>query len=109
LIFGIATTVASFSGIIGNVIAGIIIKQPTLHDWRKLFILFFIVYLIGAIIYIVLGSAVPEEWATFASQEKAQHSAELQEETLPMQEQKELDESKDVKDDRHDEIRYVNA
>jgi MFS family permease len=93
LVFGLTTTVSSMSGVLGNVIAGILIKHPTLHDWRKLFILFFIVYLIGGIIFLILGSAVPEEWATFKSQEQAQNIAQSQEETLPMKQRKQIEDT----------------
>jgi MFS family permease len=93
LVFGLVTTVSSLSGVLGNVIAGILIKHPTLHDWRKLFILFFIVYLIGGIIFLILGSAVPEEWATFKSQEQAQNIAQSQEETLPMKQRKQIEDT----------------
>jgi MFS family permease len=98
LIAGIASTIASLSGIIGNVIAGIIIKQPTLHDWRKLFILLGIVYFIGGIIYIFLGSAVPEEWAILKSQEQIQNVGQSQEETLPIQEEEQIDKIKALED-----------
>jgi hypothetical protein len=81
------------SGVLGNVIAGVLIKHPTLHEWRKLFILFSFVHLFGGIIFLILGSAVPEEWATFESQEQAQNNAQSQEETLPMKEPIQMDET----------------
>jgi MFS family permease len=73
------------NALIGNIIAGIIVKHPTLSHWRKLFLGFFVIYFIGGIIFILLGSAVPEKWATFKSQE--QHEVHAEEEIIPMQEQ----------------------
>jgi hypothetical protein len=100
LFFGIATSISSLSAVIGNIIAGILIKHPTLHDWRKLFLLFFVVYLIGGIVYLVLGSAVPEKWATLKSLEKKEKDAHSSEETMPMKELQGLDESKDIEDEQ---------
>lgn len=48
-----------------NLIAGLVIKQPILEDWRILFILFAITYTIGGVIFLIYGSAVPRKWATF--------------------------------------------
>ncbi len=87
LIFGIATSVSSLSAVIGNIIAGIVIKHPTLHDWRRLFLVFSVVYTIGGIIFILWGSAVPEKWATFKAQEQEQNGIHAEEETVSMQEQ----------------------
>ncbi|CAF3970941.1 unnamed protein product [Adineta steineri] len=108
LIFGIATTISSFNAVIGNLIAGILIKNSTLHDWRKLFILFFIVYLVGGIIFLIFGSALPEPWGTFKAQQQVQEEQEAkqsEEEMLPIQKQQETNE-KDVKTDQN---LYVNA
>jgi len=107
--FGIATSTASLGAVIGNIIAGIVIKHPILHDWRKLFILCFILYLIGGIIYLLLGSAVPEKWAILKSQDKQQNGAHSPEETVPMQEQQQKDESKTVEDTETDETITVKA
>ena len=63
----------------GNVIAGVIIKQPILEDWRKLFLLFSVIYFIGGISFQLLGSAKPRSWATFKAQEK-----QAEEEAVPM-------------------------
>jgi len=70
-----------------NVIAGLVIKQPILADWRKIFILFSIIYFIGGIAYILLGSAVPEPWATLKASEKQQNNdaVAVEEEAVPMQ------------------------
>lgn len=85
LIFGITTTIASLMGIAGNLIAGVVIKNPTLHDWRKLFPLFFIAYLIGGIVYVLWASAIPERWATLQSLEQNRQEAHSKEETVPME------------------------
>lgn len=70
VVFGIITAAATFGALIGNVIAGLVIKQPTIQYWRKLFILFAVIYFIGGLAYVLLGSAVPREWATLEAQDK---------------------------------------
>jgi hypothetical protein len=49
----------------GNVVAGIIVNKPVLEQWRKLFVMFGIVYFIGGIVFLCFGSAVPRKWAKF--------------------------------------------
>ncbi|CAF1138238.1 unnamed protein product [Rotaria sordida] len=65
VIFGLANTFASLAGLIGNLVAGLIIKKPVLEQWRKLYIMFGIIYFFGGLVYIFYGSAVPRKWATF--------------------------------------------
>ena len=79
VVFGIITAVATFGALMGNVIAGVIIKQPILEDWRKLFMLFSVIYVIGGISFQLLGSAKPRSWATFKAQQK-----QVDEEAVPM-------------------------
>lgn len=74
--------ISSFGGLVANIIAGMIIKQPTLHDWRKLYIIFFFVYFFGGLVFLVFGSATPEKWATFRAREPS--DAPSPEETVPM-------------------------
>lgn len=103
LMFGIVTTISSFAAIMANLIAGIVIKHPTLHDWRTLFILFFVAYLIGGIVYAAWASAIPEKWATLQSLEQGRQELHSKEETTPMKEQEQptIDET--------DEIKYIDA
>ncbi|CAF3466602.1 unnamed protein product [Rotaria socialis] len=65
VIFGLANTFASLAGLTGNIVAGIIVKQPVLAQWRKLYIMFSVVYLFGGIVYLIYGSGVARKWATF--------------------------------------------
>ena len=71
VVFGITTAAATAGALLANVIAGVIIKESTLEYWRKLFILFSIIYVIGGVVYIILGSAKPRKWALLPSQQKA--------------------------------------
>ncbi|CAF0973342.1 unnamed protein product [Adineta steineri] len=88
VIFGIANTFASLAGLIGNIVAGMIVKEPILEQWRKLYIMFGIVYVIGGVVYLLFGSAIPRKWAKFqavdnsAKQEEKLHD----EEAMPMNE-----------------------
>ncbi|CAF4330370.1 unnamed protein product, partial [Rotaria sp. Silwood2] len=35
------------------------------EQWRKLYIMFGVVYFFGGVIYLLYGSAVPRKWAKF--------------------------------------------
>ncbi|CAF0979024.1 unnamed protein product [Didymodactylos carnosus] len=72
VIFGIANTLASLAGLIGNLVAGLVIKKSILHNWRYLFILFGAVYFIGGLVYLLFGTALPRKWATFDAVNKKQ-------------------------------------
>lgn len=86
VVFGITTAAATFGALIANVIAGLVIKKPVLEDWRKLFILFSIIYFIGGIVYVIFGSAKPRKWAMPQNQvEKTMSDKTREEETMPMQ------------------------
>jgi MFS family permease len=75
---------ATVGAIVSNIIAGFVIKQPILEDWRKLFILFSIVYFIGGVVYLLYGSAVPRKWATFKSQKSEEKTNDDQGEAMTM-------------------------
>lgn len=60
ILFGLSITFGSLGSLGANVIAGIIITEPILDHWRRLFILFAIVYIIGGVVYVLFGSAVPQ-------------------------------------------------
>ncbi|CAF3562240.1 unnamed protein product [Rotaria sordida] len=85
VVFGIANTFASLAGFIGNLVAGIVVKQPILEQWRKLFIMFGIVYFIGGLVFLLFGSAIPRKWATFQTNTVKQTKAN-DEEMMPMNE-----------------------
>jgi MFS family permease len=92
IIFGITTAAATLGALFGNVIAGLVIKQPILEDWRKLFILFSIVYFIGGIVYLLYGSAEPRSWATFKAHDEQQNNdKKREEEMVPMQESRRIE------------------
>ena len=84
LIFGLANTLASLAGLIGNLVAGIIVKKPILEQWRKLFLMFGIVYLIGGIAFLLFGTAVPRKWATFPTSHAKQEKELDDDEAMPM-------------------------
>jgi MFS family permease len=70
IIFGLANTFASLAGLIGNIVAGIVVNKPVLEQWRKLFIMFGIVYFIGGLVFLLFGSGVPRKWAKFQNANK---------------------------------------
>ncbi|CAF0885983.1 unnamed protein product [Rotaria sordida] len=61
IIFAISTALGTIGALMSNIVAGLIIKQPILEDWRKLLLLFAIIYIIGGIVYLLYGSAVPRK------------------------------------------------
>lgn len=77
LIFAILSTISTAGAVGSNILAGIVIKRPILEDWRKLFIIFSIIYTIGGIPFLLYGSGVPRKWATFNSN-KIQQSPEVE-------------------------------
>jgi MFS family permease len=88
VIFGIANTFASLAGLIGNIVAGMVVKEPILEQWRKLYIMFGIVYLVGGIVYILFGTAIPRKWAKFQTVDTSAKQEEKlnDEEAMPMNE-----------------------
>ncbi len=73
--FGIANTFASLSGFLGNILASFLIKQPILSDWRKTFIPFIVIYIIGGVVFLLYGSAEPLKWAKFPEQSDLDNDA----------------------------------
>jgi len=70
IVFSMTTAAATAGALISNLIAGVVIKRPVLEDWRKLFILFTIIYFIGGLVYVLYGSAEPRKWATLNPQQR---------------------------------------
>ncbi len=87
IIFGLANTFASLAGLIGNIVAGVIVNKPVLEQWRKLFVMFGIVYFIGGLAFLCFGSAVPRKWAKFQTIKIKQEEKLNDEEFVPMNEQ----------------------
>ena len=89
IVFGFANTFASLAGLTGNIVAGMIVTKPVLEQWRKLFVMFGIVYFVGGLIFLCFGSAEPRKWAKFQKVSDAKVEAKLNdEEAVPMHEQK---------------------
>ncbi|CAF4061355.1 unnamed protein product [Adineta steineri] len=90
VIFGLGNSFASIAGVIGNIIAGMIVTKPVLEQWRKLFIMFGIVYFIGGIVFLLFGSAVPRKWAKFQSVNNEKEKKLNDEEIIPMNQTKQI-------------------
>jgi len=90
VIFGLANTFASLAGLIGNIVAGIIVNKPVLEQWRKLFVMFGIVYFIGGLVFLLFGSAIPRKWAKFQTVNNKQEKKLNDEEIVPMNEQSQV-------------------
>jgi hypothetical protein len=76
------------AGLIGNIVAGIVVKKPILDQWRILYMMFGIFYFIGGLSFILYGSAIPRKWAKFqAVNNSAKKEEKLnEEEAMPMNE-----------------------
>ena len=70
IVFGIANTSASTFAFLGNMVAGYVVATPGLEQWRKLYIIFGIVYFIGGVVYCLYGTAIPRKWAKFQQVKK---------------------------------------
>lgn len=92
IIFGLANTFASLAGLIGNIVAGIVVNRPVLEQWRKLFVMFGIVYFIGGLVFLLFGSGVPRKWAKFQVKNQQQQEEEKlnDDEIVPMNEQEQV-------------------
>ena len=87
VIFGLANTFASLAGLTGNLVAGLLVKKPILEQWRKLYIMFGIVYFVGGLVFLLFGTAVPRKWAKFQSANANTTEKKINdEETVPMNE-----------------------
>jgi MFS family permease len=84
LIFGLAITFGSLAGLLANIVAGLLIKQPILSDWRRMFIIFAVVYFIGGLVYVLLGSAVPRKWAINVHPEQQPNADTEEGEVIPI-------------------------
>jgi len=73
IIFAVTSTISTIGALTSYIIAGLLIKQPVLEDWRKIFIIFSIMYIIGGVVFLVYGSAVPRKWATLKSEKSKQN------------------------------------
>jgi len=90
IIFGLANTFASLAGLIGNIVAGLVVNRPALEEWRKLFVMFGVVYFIGGLVFLLFGSGVPRKWAKFQKENNKQEEKSNDEETIPMNEQEQV-------------------
>jgi dipeptide/tripeptide permease len=58
-----ANTIGSTTGFIAPYMVGVLTVHQTQEEWQKVFIVTAVVYLIGAIVYVVLCKGDLEPWA----------------------------------------------
>jgi ACS family sodium-dependent inorganic phosphate cotransporter len=63
IIFGISNTIATLSGIISPLFTNLIVTENTFEQWRIVFFVSILMYVIGAVIYWFLSSADVQKWA----------------------------------------------
>lgn len=78
LVFGMSNTPGTVSGIVAPSFVGILTQNQLQSEWRLVFIITAVVYLVGAIGYLILGSGELEEWA------KKKPSRQDAEESIPL-------------------------
>lgn len=82
LIFGMVNTFGTMPGFIAPSLVGVLTPNGTQAEWRNVFIITIIIYLVGAVGYCVLGKAETEEYA----KSKAEIEAAKQGEDIPLKE-----------------------
>ncbi|ESO02282.1 hypothetical protein HELRODRAFT_65417 [Helobdella robusta] len=63
IVMGISNTFASIPGIIAPVVAGSIVQNNALVEWKMVFLLIAVIYLFGAIFYGIFASSKLQQWA----------------------------------------------
>ncbi|RNA32387.1 sialin isoform X2 [Brachionus plicatilis] len=63
ILFGISNTIATVSGIVSPYIVGVMTPNSTQQEWQRVFYLTAVIYLFGAIVYILFSKATVENWA----------------------------------------------
>ena len=87
IVFALGNTISTIDAFISNLIAALIIKRPIIEDWRKLLLLFSIIYIIGGVVYLFYGSAVARKWATWNHQKLKTNSVDESSTAAPCQAQ----------------------
>lgn len=64
ILFGISDLASTLGGIISPTLTGFIVKHHTDLEWKIVFIINGVMYLLGAIFYIVFGSGEKQSWAS---------------------------------------------
>lgn len=70
IVFGIGNTFATIPGIAAPYLVGIITKNGTQAQWRIVFIITAIIYLIGGIVLLIFTRGDPEKWAKHEKNEE---------------------------------------
>lgn len=64
ILIGLSNTVATVPGIISPLLTGVIVQHHSAGEWRVVFYLGGIIYIIGAIFYCIFSSGNKQHWAT---------------------------------------------
>ncbi|XP_051167950.1 vesicular glutamate transporter 2.2 [Leptopilina boulardi] len=70
VLMGIGNTIATLPGIVSPIITGFIVQEKTASEWRVVFIISGLIYLIGATIYGIFASGEKQPWADNSKKEK---------------------------------------
>lgn len=64
ILIGLSNTVATVPGIISPLLTGVIVQHHSAGEWRVVFYLGGLIYIIGAIFYCIFSSGNKQHWAT---------------------------------------------
>ncbi|XP_034196051.1 major facilitator superfamily transporter 9 [Osmia lignaria lignaria] len=63
VLMGIGNTIATLPGVVSPLITGYIVRNKSTSEWRVIFIITSVIYLIGAVIYGLFASGEKQRWA----------------------------------------------
>ncbi|XP_044011040.1 sialin-like [Aphidius gifuensis] len=71
ILLGISTTISMVPGIISPVLTGYIVTNKTAEEWRIVFIIIAVFYIIGAFIFAIFASGKKQKWADNSNKQNA--------------------------------------
>ncbi|CAF1023860.1 unnamed protein product [Brachionus calyciflorus] len=69
IIYGVANTIGNFTAFLAPFLVGFITKNKKTEEWKIVFLISLIVYVLGAVVFIVFAGGKTEEWAKNSEQE----------------------------------------
>jgi len=63
ILMGLSNTIATLPGIISPLLTGVIVQHHSAAEWREVFYLGGLIYIIGAVFYCIFSSGNKQAWA----------------------------------------------
>lgn len=64
ILFGISSTVACTSGILGPIVAGHVVTNKSRYEWRTVFVITTAIYYVAGVIYLLFATSEIQEWSS---------------------------------------------